>query len=416
MIANNRFKQLKEQAAIINNRLANIPTGEKNEKKFLDNKAKIMRYFNISEEEWHDWKWQMQNRITNANRLADILQSNSERLEQISKVEKKYYWAVSPFYLSLMIDDIINNPLAALCIPDIRELLDMEGTLDPMNENEHCPAGRITRRYPDRLILNVTNECGSFCRFCQRKRNIKKTATMISESDLEESIQYIRNNSEIRDVLITGGDPLTLSDVKLQQILQAIREIKHVEIIRLGTRIPIYIPMRITLDLCNILKKYSPVYVNIHANHPMEINYESSIAIEKLVDSGIPVSNQMVLLNSVNNDPYTVLALNRELLKVKVRPYYVFHPKTVKSTMHFQCSISEGLQIMEMLRGRISGLGIPTYVINCNGGWGKVPLLPNYILNNNQNSITMKTWENKVITLDLEHPDKYKLEEKQHED
>lgn len=411
-----RMKELKDQADIISEEIAHIPTGEKNVNEIKDNKKRIMHYFNIGEEEWSDWRWQMKNRVSDTMIFAGIFNLDPDKLNDINKVEKTYPWSVSPFYLSLIGNVNVENPLASMCIPDISELLNSEGVLDPMNEAELCPAGGITRRYPDRLILNVTSECGSYCRFCQRKRNIKKKATEITTDALEESIQYIRDNAEIRDVLITGGDPLTLSDKRLQQILAAVRSIEHVEIIRIGTRMPIYVPMRITSDLCEILKKFSPLYINIHVNHPLEINYESGKAIEKLVEAGIPVSNQMVMLNGVNNDPYTALVLNRELLKVKVRPYYMFHPKTVKSTMHFQCRIEEGLKIMELLRGRLSGLGIPTYIINCNGGWGKVPLLPNYILDYDYNTISLKTWEDKTVCLDSNNLHNYVLEESLYED
>jgi glutamate 2,3-aminomutase len=394
-----RMDQLKRQAIEVNNRACLVPTGEKSSGQIEICKKKIMKYFNACEKEWMDWKWQMLNRVSDVRKLSDIFAVKAEKINEIKKVEKKYPWCVSPFYLSLICGDMDRSPLARMCLPDPAELSESKGMRDPMKESSLRPAGCITRRYPDRLILNVTNECGSYCRFCQRKRNIMNSPAATPMHVLRQSIRYIGENTEIRDVLITGGDPLTLDDDALQWILESIRNIRHVEIIRIGTRMPVYIPMRITDALCRMLKKYNPLYVNVHINHPMEINHESGKALEKLVDAGIPVSNQMVLLNGVNNDPYTVLVLNRELLKTRVRPYYIFHPKTVKGAMHYQCSIDNGLMIMDFLRGRLSGLGIPAYVINCNGGWGKVPLLSNYMQDNNDGFISLKTWEKRVVRM-----------------
>jgi glutamate 2,3-aminomutase len=396
-----RMGQLKRQAVLINEEARHIPTGEKYREQFVRWKERLMRHFDIGEGEWSDWRWQIRNRISDVRKLSDIFMCGSEKIDAIGKVETKYPWNVSPFYLSLIGDDIDRSPLARICLPDPAELSDSRGMPDPMNEAALRPAGCITRRYPDRLILNVTNECGSYCRFCQRKRNIRVSPGMTPINVLEQSFRYIRENTEIRDVLITGGDPLTLEDEALRWILESVRSIRHVEMLRIGTRMPVYVPMRITEALCAILKKYNPLYINVHINHPLEINDESRKALEKLADAGIPVSNQMVLLNGVNSDPYTVLVLNRELLKARVRPYYIFHPKAVKGAMHYQCSIDQGLKIMDFLRGRLSGLGIPTYVVNCNGGWGKVPLLPDYLLDYDDDSVALRTWEDRVVRMDL---------------
>jgi lysine 2,3-aminomutase len=266
-----------------------------------------------------------------------------------------------------------------------------------MQEELTNPAGTVTRRYPDRLIINVTSECASYCRFCQRRRHIGCRFGMGSKKEIEESIEYVRDNKEIRDVLVTGGDPLTLKDSELEWILSSLRAIPHVEIIRIGTRIPVTMPMRITEELCAMLKKYHPLYINTHFNHPMEVCEGSKKAAENLADAGIPLGNQMVLLNGINNDKDIVKCLNQELLKIRIKPYYIFHPKAVKGTNHFKCSIDEGIEIMEHLRGYTSGLAIPYYIVNAPGGLGKVPILPQYLISRGKNYFVIRTWEGKIV-------------------
>jgi lysine 2,3-aminomutase len=249
--------------------------------------------------------------------------------------------------------------------------------MDPMQEELTSPAGTITRRYPDRLIINATSECGSYCRFCQRRRYIGCRFGMASPREINESVEYIKENKEIRDVLVTGGDPLTLRDDDLEWILSKLRSIPHVEIIRIGTRAPVTLPMRITSELCQMLKKYHPLYINTHFNHPMEVCEDSKRAAEKLAEAGIPLGNQMVLLNGINNVKDIVKCLNQTLLKIRIRPYYIFHPKAVKGTSHFKCSIDEGIEIMEYLRGYTSGLAIPYYIVNLLEDWAKYQYFPN---------------------------------------
>lgn len=352
-------------------------TSAEQNKKIIAKKDSILSYFNATEDDWKDWKWQLKNRITDVNTLLKLIDLDDTEIENIKKVGEKYRWAISPYYLSLIDEDKF-NPVKLQSIPTGLELIE-EGDADPMGEEFTNPAGSITRRYPDRLIINVTNECAMYCRHCQRRRNINSSDCHKPKETLLESIEYIRNTPEIRDVLITGGDALALSDSMIDWLLSELRSIPTVEIIRLGTRTLVTMPQRITDDLVNIFKKYHPLYINTHFNHPLEITQESKAACEKLANAGIPIGNQCVLLNGINNDKYVMRLLNQELLKCRVRPYYIFHAKHVIGTTHFNTSIDDGIEIMEYLRGYTSGLAIPTYIVNAPKGKGKTPILPQYL-------------------------------------
>lgn len=357
-------------------------------------KKKILNYLCSTETDWNNFNWQMKNRISKVNQLDDIFGLTKERFNEIVKVEKKYRWSISPYYLSLIDVNDINDPIGLMAIPSLLEL-NNQGEIDPMDEEHTNPASLITRRYPDRLMLNITNSCGVFCRFCQRKRNIGEI-DYIKKDSFFDAINFIMENKYIRDVLITGGDPLTLTNDYLEMILNRLRQIKHVEIIRIGTRIPATIPQRINKKLLRIFKKYHPLYINLHFNHPKELTEEAKEACAKLADSGIPLGNQMVLLNNINNNKYLVMNLNKELLKVRVKPYYIFFSKNVKGTIHFNCNVNEGIEIMDFLRGNVSGLAIPNFVINAPKGLGKVQILRKYYEINNE-EVELTTWENRKI-------------------
>lgn len=370
-------------------------TSAEQNKKIIAKKDSILSYFNATEDDWKDWKWQLKNRITDVNTLLKLIDLDDTEIENIKKVGEKYRWAISPYYLSLIDEDKF-NPVKLQSIPTGLELIE-EGDADPMGEEFTNPAGSITRRYPDRLIINVTNECAMYCRHCQRRRNINSSDCHKPKETLLESIEYIRNTPEIRDVLITGGDALSLSDSMIDWLLSELRSIPTVEIIRLGTRTLVTMPQRITDDLVNIFKKYHPLYINTHFNHPLEITQESKAACEKLANAGIPIGNQCVLLNGINNDKYVMRLLNQELLKCRVRPYYIFHAKHVIGTTHFNTSIDDGIEIMEYLRGYTSGLAIPTYIVNAPKGKGKTPILPQYLLSRGKDSIKIRTWEGNIV-------------------
>lgn len=359
---------------------------------------KIRNYFNVSDNDWNSWKWQLRNQIKTTEKLKEMFDITQHEFEQLVKVSEKFRFAITPYYLSLIQNFNKSDPIYLQCIPQIDELY-YGGKIDPMNELNNNPAGTITRRYPDRVTLNVTNSCAAFCRHCQRRRNIGEKDIYINEASLEESLEYIKGHPEIRDVLITGGDPLMLSDSCIENILIKIRSIETVEIIRIGTRIPVTLPQRITSELITILKKYGPIYMNTQFNHPSEITEESSKACLDLAENGIILGNQMVFLKNINTDYYTLQLLNQLLLKIKVRPYYIFHPKDVIGTKHFSISIAEGIHIYEQLRGNTSGLAIPTYIFNAEQGLGKIALNKDILKNvNPDETVILETWEgNKII-------------------
>ena len=374
-----------------------IKTGIKIKNKIENNKKSIMSKMKVTEEDWNDWKWQLDNRITDINDLKELINISDETLEEIKLTEDKYRWAISPYFLSLIEPDDPECVIKKQALPSSLELKNNGGKLDPMKEKLTNPAGTITRRYPDRLIIKLTNICGMFCRHCQRRREIGETDQHHEQKEINKSIEYIKNNKEIRDVLLTGGDPLTLTNNQLEKTLKKLRTIDHVEIIRIGSRMPVSVPQRITDELCDMLEKYHPLYINIQVNHPKELTAEVYQATKRISKAGIPIGNQAVLLKGINDNPHVMKKLNQELLKARVKPYYIFHAKNVKGTKHFQTSVSTGIEIMENLRGYTSGMAIPTYIINAPEGLGKTPINPIYNISQGKGYIKIRTWEGRVI-------------------
>lgn len=395
-VPNNRFDQLKNEIADYEELKAEIPTGVEDYERINFQKKKILNYVNATEDNYNDYHWQLKTRFTNSKGLSELIALTEHETSTLDEVASKYRFAISPYYLSLIELGNANCGIKKQSIPSASELDDL-GELDPMDEKGHSIHDIITRRYPDRLIIKITNVCGMFCRFCQRRRLIGECDTVVSREKIKKAIDYIRDNKEIRDILITGGDAFIASDEMLDWLLGELRKISHVEIIRLGTRTPVTLPQRITKSLTNILKKYHPIFVNTHFNHPREITPESKKACEMLADAGIPLGNQMVLLNGVNNNKYVVRKLNQKLLTIRVKPYYIFHPKKVKGTSQFWAKIEDGLEIMESLRGRTSGMAIPTYIINGPKGIGKTPILPNYLLYLGNDSAAFRSWQGKTF-------------------
>ncbi|MFL0247880.1 glutamate 2,3-aminomutase [Candidatus Clostridium stratigraminis] len=396
-IALKRSEELKDKINDYTKIKDTIPRGMSpiQEGKILETKKRILTLLNASEADWNDWKWQVKNRISSAELLGKIINLSETELKNIIKVQTKFRWGISPYYASLIDEDRF-NPVRLQASPSILELCE-GGSADPMAEEYTNPAGAITRRYPDRLIINVTNMCPSFCRHCQRRRNIGTVDTHQCRASLEESIDYIKSNPEIRDVLITGGDPLMLSDQMLDWLLGELYKIDTVDYVRIGTRVLVTMPQRITADLLNILKKYNPLYINTQFNHPLEITREAKEACDKLSSICIPLGNQAVLLNGINNDKYVMRLLNQELLKCRVKPYYIFHAKNVMGTIHFNTSVDDGIEIMEYLRGYTSGMAIPAYIINAPNGNGKTPVLPEYLISRGKDYVKIRTWEGKIF-------------------
>ncbi|MFO7952404.1 MAG: glutamate 2,3-aminomutase [Bacillota bacterium] len=399
-MAHQRAEELKNTIADYKEAVKTMPYGFNRWPEILENQKRIKEYFKASDEDWENWRWQLKNRITTTSVLKELLPIDRDELEEIEKTGSKYRWAVSPYYLSLIDPDDPNDPVKKQCIPTINEYVDQGGYYDPMGEEFTSPLPAITRRYPDRLIIKVTNQCAMYCRHCQRRRSIGEKDLATPQEQLKEAIDYIRKNEEVRDVLMTGGDGFMIDNQTIAWLLDELDSIPHVEIKRLGSRTLVTMPQRVDEELCRILSDHLPVYVNTHYNHPLEITPRAQEACFKLARSGVNIGNQTVLLNGVNNDPFVMRKLCQELLKIMVRPYYIFHAKAVRGTSHFRTKIEEGIEIMENLRGYTSGLAIPTFVINAPFGLGKIPMLPEYLVSSGLDYHMIRTWENKIVRYD----------------
>ena len=296
---------------------------------------------------------------------------------QTNEVTKRYPMRINPYYLGLIREK--NDPLWKQAVPDIREIQDQVCMRDPLGEEDLSPVPNLIHKYPDRVLFLVTSQCAMYCRFCTRKRKVGTSGMAITRETIQAGLEYIRQTPQVRDVLVSGGDPLLLDDEILEWILSSLRSIPSVEIIRIGSRAPCTLPMRVTTRLVKILKKFHPLYINTHFNHPDEITPQSSLACTRLADAGIPLGCQTVLLRGVNDHPETMKKLMRRLLMIRVKPYYLFQTDLTLGTNHFRIPIETGLEIMKSLIGHISGLGVPTYAVDAPGGGGKIPLTPNYV-------------------------------------
>lgn len=396
-MAEQRAAELKSRISDYLEASAKIMTGFKFAEQQEKNKSKILKLFNATPEDWRNWRWHMRHRFTSAEKLGQIINLSQKEIEEINEVGRKYRWAASPYYVSLMDPDDPEDPIRKQAIPCIQELEAGLGEDDPMGEEFTSPVPSVTRRYPDRLIFKVTNQCAMYCRHCQRRRNIGEVDKNTPLEHLQQALDYVREHPEIRDVLITGGDAFMLSNDRLDWLLTELDNIDHVEIKRLGTRTLVTMPQRVTPELCSILEKHHPVFLNTHFNHPKEITPEAAEACARLAKAGVPMGNQAVLLKNINNDPHVMKKLNHELLKIRVRPYYIFHAKAVTGTTHFITKVEEGMHIMEKLRGYTSGLAIPTYIINAPHGFGKTPMLPEYLVSQGADHVTIRTWEGRIM-------------------
>ncbi len=384
-----------------------IPTGFNQWNRIQDQKRKILKVLGGTEKDWETYSWHYQNAIRDTSTLNRIIRLSQQEIQPIEKTATQYRWQISPHYASLMHPEDRDCPIFMQSVPTIAEYLDQEDIKDPYAIVYNSPAPLITRLYPDRLIINVTNMCAMFCRHCLRKKDIALKDMIYPRVDIQSGLDYIAGCPEIRDVLITGGDALILSDEILDWILTELEKIPHVEIKRLGSRMLATLPQRITTNLCKIFKKHKPLYLNTQFNHPLEVNPESEKAVDRLIEAGVLVGNQSVLLRGINNDKNVMKKLIHELLRIRVRPYYIFNCKKLQGIQHFRASVGEGLNIMENLRGFTSGLGVPTFIITAPEGKGKTPMAPTYLLNHNRNGkLLFRTWAGQVCEYedeDLEH-------------
>ena len=375
-----------------------IPTGLTLDKEYAKAKKRILKVLGGTEKNWQNHKWHLKNRIQDVETLGKIIRLSQKEMREIRKTSEHYRWGISPYYASLIDPTDKKCPVRLQAVPSIRERLDISEITDPMIIKYNSPAPLISRLYPDRLIINVTNMCSMFCRHCLRRKDIGHDDLIYSRSKLRQALEYIQQNQEIRDVLLTGGDALSLSDAQLDWILTELDTIPHVEIKRLGSRMPCVLPQRITPALCRMLEKHDPVYLNTQYNHPKEITREAQRAVDRLTKAGVVVRDQTVLMKGINNDPHVMKVLMHEMLRIKVAPYYIFNCKKVEGIRHFRTSIQEGLNIMEHLRGYTSGMAVPTYIITAPEGRGKTPIAPQYLLNNNFNGdVLIRTWGGHVL-------------------
>lgn len=336
------------------------------------------------------WQQMIRDSVHSVDQLVEKFGLKRETAE---KLDKFFQARINPYYLSLIRHK--GDPIWLQCVPDEKELEDIDSPEDPLNEDDMSPVPNITHRYPDRALFLTTSQCGLYCRFCTRKRKVGDSHK-ISMKTLESAFQYLEEHTEISDVILSGGDPLMLTDAMLEKILIRLRKIEHIQIIRLGTKMPCVLPHRITPKLVNMLKKYHPIYVNTHFNHPWEITEDSKKACGMLVDAGCPVGNQAVLMKGVNDDPDTMRQLMKGLLAMRVRPYYIYQADLTKGANHFRTPLSVGLDIMDKLRGHISGLAVPQFVIDAPGGGGKIPILPNYIISRDDEKILLRNFKYNV--------------------
>ena len=359
--------------------------------------------------EWNDWKWQIRHCIKDVDMFEQLLdvQLDKELKGKIEETVEKFPISITPYYLSLIdVSDFKNDPVFKQSFPSPRELESCRYEMtDPLSEDKDSPVEGITHRYPDRVLLLVSNTCSMYCRHCTRKRRVGDVDYIPDKETIARGIDYIRKNPQIRDVLLSGGDPFVLSDEYIEWILSQLREIEHVQIIRIGTRTPVVLPGRITDKLAGILKKYHPLWINTHFNHPREITDSSRKALARLADAGIPLGNQSVLLAGVNDCPRIMKALVHKLLQNRVRPYYLYQCDLSEGLAHFKTPVGKGIEIMESLIGHTTGMAVPTYVIDAPGGGGKIPVMPNYLISWSTHKVVLRNYEGVITT--YKEPDTY---------
>lgn len=356
-------------------------------------------WHDVAAADWNDWRWQMKHRITTVAQLQKFLPTlTPEELAGAQLANTKLALGITPYFFNLIDPADENCPIRRQVIPRIEETSTASWEMsDPCGEDSHSPVPGLVHRYPDRVLFLVTDRCASYCRYCTRSRLVSNASGYDFHPEYEKQIAYIAAHPEIRDVLLSGGDPLLLSDEKLENLLGRLRAIPHVEFLRIGTRIPIFLPQRITPALCDMLKQFHPLFLSVHTNHPRELTTEVREALGRLADAGIPLGNQSVLLKHVNDDAEVMKALVQKLLMCRVRPYYIYQCDLIAGSAHLRSSVAKGLEIMEQLRGHTTGYAVPTYVIDAPGGGGKVPVNPEYVLCRNAGRVLIRNFEGKVF-------------------
>lgn len=362
-----------------------------------ENRKKMFPF--ITDEQWKDWKWQVRNRIETLDDLKKYVKLTPAEENGVQKTLETLRMAITPYYLSLIDEDDIEDPVRKQAIPLVEEIHKAEwDLLDPLSEDEDSPVPGITHRYPDRVLFLITDQCAMYCRHCTRRRFAGQNDSPVHRKQIEDAIDYIKRTPQVRDVLLSGGDALLMGDSQLEYIISELRKIEHVEIIRIGSRVPVVMPQRITDDLCNMLKKYHPIWLNTHFNHPSEITKESREACERLANAGVPLGNQSVLLKGINDCVYIMKKLVHDLVKMRVRPYYIYQCDLSFGLSHFRTTVSKGIEIIEGLRGHTSGYAVPTFVVDAPGGGGKIPVMPQYMISQSPERIVLRNFEGVICT------------------
>lgn len=363
----------------------------------------------VTDEQWNDWRWQVRNRIETLDQLKKYIKLTPEEEEGIKESLKTLRMAITPYYLSLIDPDNPDCPVRKQAIPSIQELYKSEADLDdPLHEDSDSPVPGLTHRYPDRVLFLITDMCSMYCRHCTRRRFAGQKDAASPVERIDRCIEYIAKTPQVRDVLLSGGDALLVSDERLEYIIKKLREIPHVEIIRIGSRTPVVLPQRITPELVNMLSKYHPIWLNTHFNHPDEITPESTEACARLANAGVPLGNQSVLLRGINDCAHVMKKLVRDLVKMRVRPYYIYQCDLSTGIEHFRTPVSKGIEIIENLRGHTSGYAVPTFVVDAPGGGGKTPVMPNYVISQSPSKVVLRNYEGVITT--YTEPTDYKEE------
>jgi lysine 2,3-aminomutase len=363
-------------------------------------------YADVPTEKWHDWRWQLSHRLNSPEDFEKVLEltASERRALQASGL---FRVDITPYFVSLIDPTDPNDPVRRQVIPTADEIVPFTGMMeDSLAEDQHSPVPGLVHRYPDRVLMLVTTQCASYCRYCTRSRIVGDPGATFSRADFELQIDYLKRTPQVRDVLISGGDPLTLGLKLLEELLSRLREIPHIEVIRIGSRVPVFMPMRVTAQLTDILQKYHPLWLNIHINHPNEISVELAEACDRLSRAGIPLGNQSVLLAGINDCAHIQRKLVQDLVRIRVRPYYLYQCDEVEGAGHFRTPVAKGIEIMEALRGHTSGYAVPTYVVDAPGGGGKIPVLPNYLISMSDHKIIVRNFEGYISS--YEEPVDYK--------
>lgn len=363
---------------------------------FKSKRAQI--YTDVPDEKWNDWRWQLSNRLNSVEDFEKILPLTDSEKKALN-TQGLFRVDITPYFASLIDPDDPNDPIRLQVIPQAEEIVPFTGMMeDSLAEDRHSPVPGLVHRYPDRVLMLVTTQCASYCRYCTRSRIVGDPSATFSRSEFDMQIEYLKNTPQVRDVLLSGGDPLTLAPKLLDELLGRLREIPHIEIIRIGSRVPVFMPQRVTDELCDTLQKYHPLWLNIHVNHPNEISQELAEACDRLSRAGIQLGNQSVLLAGVNDCVHVQRKLVHDLVRIRVRPYYLYQCDLVEGAGHFRTPVAKGVEIIEGLRGHTSGYAVPTYVVDAPGGGGKIPVSPNYLISMSDHKIVLRNYEGYITT------------------